>query len=268
MKCVRFCDETDKIRFGHDYDGKFARLLKIPPLAGIELTDKRVRVKTLLAPIMPTAILCIGLNYRDHAVETGVSPPTHPVLFMKNPAAVNDPGGPIVIPPCCQDPPEVDYELELAVVIGRAACNVARSVALDYVFGYTIANDVTARRWQKHAGGQQWVRGKSFDTFCPLGPVVVTADEIPDPQFLQLTCRLNGTTVQDANTSEMIFGVAELIEYLSTGTTLLPGTVILTGTPSGVGFTRDPPLYLRPGDQLELTIDKIGTLRNSVVAAG
>jgi 2-keto-4-pentenoate hydratase/2-oxohepta-3-ene-1,7-dioic acid hydratase in catechol pathway len=143
---------------------------------------------------------------------------------------------------------------------------VSAAHALDHVAGYTIANDVSARRWQKHAGGGQWVRGKSFDTFCPLGPVLVTADEITDPQTLQVKSILNNDVMQNANTSDMIFSVAELIEYLSDSTTLLPGTVILTGTPSGVGFVRKPPVYLNAGDTIEIEIDRIGSLTNTVVA--
>jgi len=162
------------------------------------------------------------------------------------------------------EPPEVDYETELAVVIGRAAKDVDTAEALHYVLGYTAANDVSARRWQGKRGAGQWVRGKSFDTFCPLGPELVTPDELEDPQNLRLTCVLNGQVMQDANTSDMIFPVAELISYLSSGATLLPGTVILTGTPSGVGFTRKPPVFLMPGDTVEVSVEGIGTLRNPV----
>jgi 2-keto-4-pentenoate hydratase/2-oxohepta-3-ene-1,7-dioic acid hydratase in catechol pathway len=166
------------------------------------------------------------------------------------------------------DPLQVDYEVELAVIIGKAAKDVPTARAFDYVLGYTIGNDVSARRWQKHGGGGQWVRGKSFDTFCPLGPELVTKDLVPDPQQLRLQCFLNGELMQDANTADMIFSVAELIEYLSSGMTLLPGTVIMSGTPSGVGFARQPPVYLKPGDNLELKIDNLGTLRNPVAEAG
>ena len=160
----------------------------------------------------------------------------------------------------------MDYEAELAVIIGKAAKNVSAVNALDHVAGYTVANDVSARRWQKHAGGGQWVRGKSFDTFCPMGPVLVTTDEIEDPQTLQVKSILNNEIMQNANTSDMIFSVAKLIEYLSDSTTLLPGTVILTGTPSGVGFVRKPPVYLNAGDTIEIEIDRIGKLTNTVVA--
>jgi 2-keto-4-pentenoate hydratase/2-oxohepta-3-ene-1,7-dioic acid hydratase in catechol pathway len=162
------------------------------------------------------------------------------------------------------EPPEVDFELELAVVIGQAAKDVSAAEALDYVLGYTVANDVSARRWQGGRGSGQWVRGKSFDTFCPLGPELVTTDELADPQNLNMNCVLDGRTMQDANTSDMIFPVSELISFLSTGTTLLPGTVILTGTPSGVGFTRKPPVFLMPGNTIDMTVEGIGTLSNPV----
>jgi len=161
----------------------------------------------------------------------------------------------------------VDYEAELAVVIGRTARNVPQQEALDYVLGYTCANDVSARRWQKRGGGGQWVKGKSFDSFCPLGPVIVTSDEIGDPQALGLRSILNGSVMQDGNTSDMIFPVARLIHLLSQDTTLLPGTVILTGTPSGVGFTRTPPVFLAPGDEIVVEIENIGRLLNPVVQA-
>jgi 2-keto-4-pentenoate hydratase/2-oxohepta-3-ene-1,7-dioic acid hydratase in catechol pathway len=185
---------------------------------------------------------------------------------MKNPASVTNPGEPIIVPRVCARTPEIDYEAELAVVIGKPAKNVPVSAALDYVLGYTIGNDVSARRWQKNAGAGQWVRGKSFDTFCPLGPALATKNEIPDPQALRITCRLNGKIMQDADTSDMIFPVAEIIAYLSQDTTLSPGTLILTGTPSGVGYSRPDPVYLKPGDLLELTINGIGTLTNQVKA--
>ncbi len=267
MRIIRFSDENNKECYGHNYHDDIATLLKGEFLGGqqAEDTGREVRVKKLLAPLQPTAILCIGLNYRQHAKETGIKLPDYPVLFMKNPAAVTHPGDPIVLPPSCLEPPQVDYEAELAVVIGKPAKNVSAKDAFDYVLGYTAANDVSARRWQKHGGGGQWVRGKSFDTFCPLGPELVTADEIPDPQTLRLRCILNNEVMQDSNTSDMIFSVAELIEFLSESTTLLPGTVILTGTPSGVGFVREPPVYLKSGDVVEINVECVGSLSNPVV---
>ena len=266
MRIIRFIDAQGRTQYGHCHSDGTAVRLEGELAAGFRDTGQRVRVAKLLAPVEPAAILCIGLNYRAHAAETGAKIPDYPVLFMKNPAALAHPGDPIVIPLCCQEPLQVDYEVELAVVIGRTARDVRASDALKHVLGYTIANDVSARHWQKQGGGGQWVRGKSFDTFCPLGPELVTADEIPDPQALRLQCRLNGRVMQDSTTADMIFPVARLIEFLSSGTTLLPGTVILTGTPSGVGMSRQPPVYLKAGDVLELTIDRLGTLVNRVEA--
>jgi 2-keto-4-pentenoate hydratase/2-oxohepta-3-ene-1,7-dioic acid hydratase in catechol pathway len=267
MRIIRFIDESGHIRFGHDYHDGAATLLTGDIFESRKSSGKRAAVVKLLAPVEPAAILCIGLNYSQHARETNIELPQYPVLFMKNPAALNHPNDPILLPPSCLDPLQVDFEIELAVIIGRAAKDVSAARALDYVLGYTIGNDVSARRWQKHGGGGQWVRGKSFDTFCPLGPELVTKDLIPDPQQLRLQCYLNGELMQDANTSDMIFSVAELVEYLSESMTLLPGTVIMTGTPSGVGFARKPPVYLKPGDSLELQIDSLGTLCNPVATA-
>jgi 2-keto-4-pentenoate hydratase/2-oxohepta-3-ene-1,7-dioic acid hydratase in catechol pathway len=186
---------------------------------------------------------------------------------MKPNGAAIGPGEPIRIPACCRPEGEVDYEAELAVVIGRPALNVSEQTALDYVLGYTAANDVSARWWQKHGAGGQFVRGKGFDTFCPLGPAIVTAGEIPDPQTLRLKTVLNGQVMQDHTTADMIFSVARLIAELSRDTTILPGTVLLTGTPSGVGFARQPPVWLMPGDEVTIEIDQIGSLTNPVVAA-
>jgi len=264
MRIVRFIDEKGQIRYGCNYDNAAAELLAGDLFSGLKETGESCGVKKLLAPVAPPAVFGIGLNYHKHAEETGLEAPRYPVLFMKNPAAVTNPGDPILLHPSCMEPPEVDYETELAVVIGKAAKDVSVAEALDYVIGYTAANDVSARRWQGKRGAGQWVRGKSFDTFCPLGPVLVTADELQNPQNLRLSCVLNGQVMQDANTSDMIFPVAELISYLSTGATLLPGSVILTGTPSGVGFTRKPPVFLMPGDTVEVTVEGIGTLSNPV----
>lgn len=264
MQIIRFKDPKGAIHTGCDFDGKTAVVMVGDIFDNPAITDKRAEVAELCAPINPRAIFCIGLNYQSHAAETGMKPPQYPVVFMKNPAAVTGPHSTIIIPRCCTLGPEVDYEAELAVVIGRATKNVTPEQALDHVFGYTCANDVSARKWQKHAGGGQWVRGKSFDTFCPLGPAIFTKDEITSPQSLELTLELNGKTMQQGNTSDMIFSIAEIISFLSQGTTLLPGTVILTGTPSGVGFTRTPPVFLTPGDVVKTTIEDIGTLVNSV----
>ena len=216
-----------------------------------------------LTPVKPTAIWCIGLNYRLHAQETGAKLPEYPVLFMKGLNSARHPGHPILIPTHLASH-QVDYEGELAVVIGRICKNVPRQQALDYVLGYTCANDVSARDWQKQWGGGQWCRGKSFDTFCPLGPVLVTPDELPNPNRLEIETTVNGKTVQKSNTSDMIFDVPTLIEFLSGSTTLLPGTVILTGTPSGVGMAQTPPRWLKPGDHVAVHIEGIGSLDNPV----
>lgn len=226
-------------------------------------SGRRAPIARLLAPTQPPLILAIGLNYRAHAEETGQPIPDHPVLFMKNPWGVQHPGGPILIPtwlPSFQ----VDYEAELVVILKRTCKNVARAHALDYVLGYTCGNDVTARDWQKSFGGSQWCRGKSFDTFAPLGPCLATPDDIPDPQTLTLRAFVNGDLRQRASTADQIFSVADLIVFLSGSTTLPAGTAIFTGTPSGAGFSRSPPAFLAPGDSVTIAIDGIGELTNPV----
>lgn len=224
-----------------------------------------VAVPTPDGQILPLHWLVgIGRNYAEHAREQGAAVPDAPMVFTKSPMAACLHGDEIVVPKACQDREQVDFEGELAVVIGRAARDVSKSDALQFVLGYTIANDVSARWWQKNGSGGQFFRGKSFDTFCPLGPRVVPAAEIPDPSRLRLTTRVNGVTKQDASTGEMIFDVPTLVSELSRGLTLLPGTVILTGTPSGVGMARTPPEWLKHGDLVEVTIEKIGTLSNRV----
>lgn len=217
----------------------------------------------VLAPLSPPAILCIGLNYRRHAQETGAKEPEFPVLFMKNPASVQHPGDPIRLPRMAGSA-EVDYECELAVVVGRACRDVPPEQALDCILGYTCANDVSARDWQIRRGGSQWCRGKSFDTFCPLGPCLVTRDEIPNPNALRIRTLLNGDAVQNWTTSDMIFDVAAIVSFLSQDTTLAAGTVILTGTPHGVGRAATPPRWLRAGDDVTIEIERIGALRNPV----
>jgi 2-keto-4-pentenoate hydratase/2-oxohepta-3-ene-1,7-dioic acid hydratase in catechol pathway len=215
----------------------------------------------LCAPLVPVNMLCFGRNYKAHAAEGGEAPPREPLLFVKVSSCVNDPEAPIVLPAAA--PSQVDYEAELAVVIGKPARNVDRREALSYVFGYTCANDVSARDVQKKDG--QWSRSKSFDTFGPLGPWIETD---LDPSRLRIQGRLNGKVMQDASTAEMIFDVSYLISYLSRCMTLLPGTVLSTGTPAGCGFARTPPTWLAPGDIYEVEIEGIGILRNPVVAAG
>lgn len=227
-------------------------------------TGLRLRVAKLLAPIQPPLILAIGLNFREHAAETKQPIPEFPVLFMKNPWGTQNPGDPIMIPTSLPST-KVDYEAELVTILGKTCKNATRENALDHVLGYTCGNDVTARDWQKSFGGNQWCRGKSFDTFAPLGPCIVTTDEIPDPQALTLRSIVNGEARQCASTSDHIFTVADLIVFLSGSTTLPAGTAIFTGTPSGAGFARTPPAYLCPGDTVTISIDGIGDLTNPVI---
>jgi len=215
------------------------------------------------APVpRPGKLICIGLNYRDHAAESKMAIPEKPVVFSKFSTAVIGPGEPVVIPSSSS---QVDYEAELAVVIGRRAKNVSVDRALDYVLGYTCFNDVSARDFQFADG--QWQRGKSCDTFAPMGQTIVTTDEIPDPHKLSIKLLLNGKTMQDSNTDQLIFGVPRLIEFLSETITLEPGDVIATGTPSGVGFARKPPVFLRPGDVMQVQIERVGDVGNPIVAA-
>jgi len=214
-------------------------------------------------------IIGIGRNYAAHASEQGADVSQHPVVFTKNPASATVHEAPVEIPAICRDPAtgrgQVDYEGELAVIIGRPARDVSQADALSYVLGYCCANDISARWWQKHGSDGQYCRGKSFDTFCPLGPTVVPASQVPDPQSLRVILRLNGQVMQDEPASHMMFPVARLISELSQGTTLVPGTVILTGTPSGVGMARTPPVWIRHGDVMEVDIEGVGLLRNPVV---
>ncbi|HVL81016.1 MAG TPA: fumarylacetoacetate hydrolase family protein [Actinomycetota bacterium] len=216
----------------------------------------------LLAPVpRPGKIICIGLNYRDHAAESGMPVPETPVVFAKFGNTVSGPGDPILIPPITS---EVDYEAELAIVIGSQARAVGVDEAAQHILGYTCVNDVSARDIQ--LGDGQWVRGKSLDTFCPMGPWIVTPDELGDPTGLPIRCVVNGEVLQDSSTAQMVFGPAELVSFLSQGITLEPGDVIATGTPPGVGFARKPPVYLRPGDTVSVQIDGIGELTNPVEA--
>ena len=214
-------------------------------------------------------IIGIGRNYADHAAEMGGSVPERPMYFTKNPASACLHADAIRIPAICRDeatggPDQVDFEAELAVIIGERCTDVSEDRAMEVVLGVTCANDVSARWWQKHGAGGQFCRGKSFDTFCPMGPIVRTMGEVGDVQNLAIACRVAGDTMQSASTSQMIFSVARLIAELSASTTLLPGTAILTGTPSGVGHGRDPKRYLRAGETVEIEIEKIGVLSNPV----
>jgi 2-keto-4-pentenoate hydratase/2-oxohepta-3-ene-1,7-dioic acid hydratase in catechol pathway len=257
-----------------DMDGQWfqkadqtARQLASDPAALAQANEKGLLVRSQdaywFAPVpRPGKLICIGLNYRDHAAESKMPIPESPVIFSKFSTCVIAPGEPVIIPATSK---QVDYEAEMAVVIGRRAKNVKATQALDYVLGYTAFNDVSARDFQFADG--QWQRGKSCDTFAPMGQTIVTKDTIPDPHKLSIKLVLNGQTMQDSNTDQLIFGVPELIEFLSQSITLEPGDVIATGTPPGVGFARNPPVFLKPGDQMEVLIEGIGGLGNPVVAA-
>jgi len=288
MLLTRFVDADGRTQFGRDRGDGTAELLAPGSAPDPKtLTGDVAEITRRLAPVVPSNIFCIGLNYREHAEETGAAIPERPVVFMKPTTTLCDPGGAVVVPTAklrAGDGPDLDSEAELAVVMGvnrdgQFAKDVSEGEALDYVLGYTCGNDVSARRWQKHGGGGQWVRGKGFDTFCPLGPVLVTPapgpapgneddqDVIADPQDLKITGMLNDRVMQSSHTSDMIFSVAEIISFLSRDTTLRPGTVILTGTPPGVGFVREPAVWVLPGDEVSVEIEKIGELRNPVVGA-
>jgi len=238
--------------------------------AGLRLAAEAARLgepiaaeKLVLLPLVPNPekVICVGKNYAEHARETGSKPPDEPVFFSKFPSAVCGDGQPILLPP---ESNQVDYEAELVAVIGRGGRNIAQSRALEHVAGYCCGNDVSARDWQKGKPGGQWLLGKSFDSFAPIGPALVTADDIPDPQCLDIKLRLNGRVMQQSNTRLMIFSVAELIAYVSRVCTLSPGDLLFTGTPEGVGFTRRPPVFLQAGDRVEVDIERIGSLGNPV----
>jgi 2-keto-4-pentenoate hydratase/2-oxohepta-3-ene-1,7-dioic acid hydratase in catechol pathway len=218
----------------------------------------------LLAPIpRPNKLICVGLNYREHAIESKMAIPTTPVIFNKFATAVVGPGDSVVLPKMTEKP---DYEAELAFVIGKGGRNISEASWKDHVFGYTIVNDVSARDIQ--LGSSQWLMGKTFDTFAPMGPAIVTADEIADPHNLAIRMTINGEILQDQNTRELIFGVPALIAYLSSVFTLEPGDIVSTGTPSGVGMGRTPPRWLKPGDEMVVFVEGIGELTNPCVAEG
>src|SRR2546422_1624095 len=258
-------DTLEVIRRGTDGLQEVSRLVREAESRAIT-QDGRVTAALdsirFLPAVTPGKILAIGRNYVDHAIEGGAAPPEAPLIFNKLSTSLSAHNAPIVLPAIST---QVDYEAELAVVIGRRAKRVSEPEALDFVFGYTLINDVSARDLQ--FGDGQWVRGKGLDSFAPLGPFITTRDEIPDVQALKIEGRLNGQVMQSSNTGKMIFKVAYLVSYLSQGITLEPGDVIATGTPEGVGVFRDPPVLLKAGDVYEVTIEGLGTLRNSVVGA-
>jgi 2-keto-4-pentenoate hydratase/2-oxohepta-3-ene-1,7-dioic acid hydratase in catechol pathway len=265
MKIARFITDG-KAAFGRILDPQsptHAQLLEGHPLTGLIPTQSTAKIDKLLAPIIPTDLLCIGLNYHAHARETNGDVPGHPMLFIKASNSLAHPHDPILLP---SNTDQVDYEAELVVIIARDCKNVAKHQALDYVLGYTCGNDVSARDWQKdkNLNGGQFARGKSFDSFAPIGPWIVTPDEIPDPNALAIKCHINGQTLQSSSTRDMIFDVPTIIASLSTTMTLRAGAAIFTGTPEGVGTARKPPRYLQPGDVVDIDIQNIGILRNPV----
>jgi len=261
MRIVRFEDEHGQVVTGELVGDGQARRIEGDLFGDFHVTDEVVGIRRWLAPVQPVNLLAIGLNYRRHAAESGASVPDHPLVFAKLTTCVTGTNEPIILPR--EAPDEVDYEAELAVVIGRTARRVPEADALQYVLGYMCGNDVSARDCQRRID-LQWTRAKSFDTFGPLGPWLVTDPGI-DPNALSIKTLLNGQVMQDSNTRDMIFSVPALISYLSRQFTLVPGTVILTGTPEGVGMGQSPPRYLREGDEVVVEIEGLGALRNPVV---
>jgi len=285
---IRFLADDGAQHWGELLEGEpqqlpRARLLNVRPGAAVAEpasssagAETHLSVRQLLAPLPvdpPPAVVIIGLNYRSHAEETGQPLPRFPVFAYKNPASVVGPGLPICIPPCAREKPEVDFEAELAVVIGSRIRDASADEALDAVLGVTAANDVSARRWQGKKGGGQWSRSKSFDTFCPLGPSILplgTGSSAARSALqqggsgLRIRSWVNGKVMQDGNTSDMVFSIGELLSYLSQGTTMLPGTIVLTGTPPGVGYVRSPPVYLAASDRVDVELEGAGVLSNPV----
>ncbi len=263
MRIIRHQTTTGPAYAALNSDGK------LRPIGGdlfgdFQLSERTITAGKRLAPVVPTNIIGIALNYRRHAEETGKGVPERAVWFMKTTGALQNPEDPIYLP-VTADSQKVDYEGELAVVLGTPCRNVSKEDAMAHILGYTVANDVSARDWQYDWGGGQYCQAKSFDTFCPLGPILVTTDELPDPNNLRLQTRVNGVLRQDWNTKDMVFDVASLISFLSRSRTLSAGTVILTGTPHGVGAAQKPPLWLKHGDHVSIEIDGIGTLNNPVL---
>ena len=269
MRLVTFTQHGSEPQAGIVHDGKVLPLGcdmisicasgEVPEPVGEGIALDAV---TLLAPVpRPPKLICVGLNYRDHAEEAGLEIPKVPTIFNKFPNVIVGPGQPVVIPKATKKP---DYEGEFAFVIGKGGRHIPAAEALNHVLGYTIVNDVSAREWQ--VATSQWLMGKTFDTFAPMGPWIVTKDEIPDPHALDLTTEIGGEVLQSSNTSELVFKIPELIEHVSTVVTLEPGDVFATGTPSGVGFSRTPRRWLRPGEEVIVRISGIGELRSPLVA--
>ncbi len=279
MKLVRYGPSGKEKPGLIDADGKIRDLSKkIKDIDGAALAPaelaklKQLDVKKLplvkgrprLGPCVanPSKFVAIGLNFRDHAMETGSPIPEQPVVFFKATTCIVGPNDNVMVP---KDSTQLDWEVELAVVIGREGRDIPEQRALEHVFGYTCANDVSVRDFQQKRHGSQWFKGKNFDTHCPLGPWIVTADEIPDPQGLRVSSRVNGVTKQDSNTRHMVFTAARIIAELSIGMTVWPGDVIATGTPEGVGYARRPPEFMKVGDVVEVEVERIGVLRNTII---
>ncbi|ODV92821.1 hypothetical protein CANCADRAFT_1416 [Tortispora caseinolytica NRRL Y-17796] len=276
-KLVRFLASDGKVYYGDAIGSgdarfaKYANIIEGDIFGSHTVTDKVIGIRKLLCPLAPTdisSIRCIGLNYSKHAVETNMPKPKSPILFYKPRGAAAGPTDPIVVP-SMQQPPNctvaaVDYECELVVVIGKECKDVTQSEALDYVLGYSVANDVSQRDWQIKLGGGQWSVGKMCDGWAPFGPAIVPTSVIPDPQTLTIYTKVNGKLMQKENTSDMIFNVAQAISFFSQGTTLYPGDIILTGTPSGVASGFKNPPWLKHGDVVEIGLEKVGTILNKV----
>lgn len=265
MKIYRCLGEDENTYYGQlrEDDPVMLHVFQGSLFGSFSPTNTNIRIKKILPPLDPVNIFALGLSYRKHADETGIEVIAEPLVFMKATTSVIGPQEAILLP--AAGPDKVDYEGELAVVIGKKGKNIPPAAAMDYILGYTCANDISARDWQFERQQGQWTRGKSFDTFCPLGPCLVTREEIPTPNRLAIRTVLNGQALQDATTGGLIYEIAAIVSNLSKSLTLLPGTVILTGTPEGVGFTRVPPLFLQDGDRIAVTIEGIGTLSNPVV---
>lgn len=251
-------NDYDEAFFANDGIGRLSALLSKPT----ELPQLPEGTRLGCPVARPSKILCIGLNYAKHAKETNAPIPNEPILFMKATSSVSGPNDPIIIP---KDSVKTDWEVELAFVIGKKASYVDESEAMDYVAGYCLHNDVSEREFQLERGGT-WDKGKGCDTFAPLGPWMVTSDEIPDPHNLRLWLSVNGVMMQDGNTDDLIFSIPQLVAYISRFMTLLPGDIVSTGTPAGVGLGCNPPVYLKPGDVVELGIDGLGSSRQNLVA--
>jgi len=265
VKIVRFLSKDLQERYGECLPGQPGRVKRITGelFGSFSVSDETEEIGEYLSPLVPVNIFALGFNYGKHAEESEVSYPENPVIFIKATTSLTGHEKPILLPKA--GPVEVDYEAELAIIIGKKGKNIPVEKALDHIFGFTCANDVSARDWQFHKQKNQWTRGKSFDTFCPLGPYLVTRDEVKNPNDLEIRSLLNGKVMQDSNTSDMFFSVEEIVSDLSRSITLVPGTVILTGTPAGVGFARVPPVYLRAGDRISVEIKGLGVLSNPVI---